>query len=175
MLQLRYAIAGFSLVACLCTVGDLPAQTVTKVPDAPLPSTLLTAKRVFISFAGGEFDSNWGPRQIYNQFYAEIKARGQYELVRTPGESDLVLQVSFRNPMSEVSVSPGAGGSWGSSSSSPQLQLVLRDPKTSIALWTFVEYVPKAFSPKSRDKIFGSTLHKLASDPEALITQPAPK
>lgn len=170
MLQLRYAIAGFSLVACLCTIGELRAQTVTKVPDAPLPAALHTAKNVFISFAGGDASFNRDSRQIYNQFYAEIKERGRYNLVGSPGAADLVLQVSFASPISNVVVGPAAGGgSWGNSSIERQLRLVLLDPKTGIALWGFTERVVPALLAESREKNLKIAVRQLAADLNALI------
>ncbi len=168
MLRVKSAISSVCLALTLWTTADLRAQIKAPAPDAPLPSALLTAKKAFISFAGGEPYSLRGPRQVYNQFFAEIKASGRYQLVRSPGEADLVLQLSFANPMSKVSVSPGAGGSWGSSSSQPQFRLVLLDPRTSIVLWTIIDDVPSAMLPENRDKNLDNTLHRLAQDLEAL-------
>src|SRR5215471_5988668 len=52
-------------------------------PPAPLPAQIVSGKRVFISYAGGELKDwfNGGPNRVYDQFYAEMKQWGRYELV----------------------------------------------------------------------------------------------
>ncbi len=169
MLRLRDSIAGLAMMSCLWTATALRSQTPSKIPDAPLPTALHTAKNVFIAFAGGDASFSRDSRQIYNQFYAEIKKSGRYNLVGTPGAADLVLQVSFVSPISKVEVKPGAGGCWGSSSDDRQLRLVLLDPRTGIALWGFTESVDAALLAENRDKNLKTAIHQLAADLNALI------
>lgn len=173
MLRVRNVLSCICLATALGGTANLRAQTGKSAPNAPLPSAVLSAKNVFLSFTGQDFDYTRGLRQIYNQFYAEIKGWGYYTPVRSPGEADLVLQISFDDPLTGVSVSPGAGGSWGKSSDDPQLHLALLDPKTNIVLWTLVEHVPKAILQDNRDKNFDSTLHKLVGDLKDLTAPPA--
>ena len=54
----------------------------------------------------------------------------------------------------------------------PQLRLVLLDPKTHIALWTFSEGIPLGMK-KTRDKNFDIAINNLVSDLKALTSQPA--
>ncbi len=169
MLRLRDSIASLAMMSCLWTATALRAQTLSKVPDAPLPTALHTAKNAFIAFAGGDASFNRDSRQIYNQFYAEMKESGRYNLVGSPGAADLVLQVSFASPISNVDVGPGAGGSWGHSLVERQLHLVLLDPKTGIALWGFTEGVDPAMLAENRDKNLKIAVHELAADLNALI------
>jgi hypothetical protein len=66
---------------------------------APVPAQIMAAKKVFVSNAGeernpaGDLDFSGGPDRAYNQFYAAIKNWGQYEVVATPADADLVLEI----------------------------------------------------------------------------------
>lgn len=168
MLRFRDSIAALAVVTCLWTATALHAQTSSKVPDAPLPAALHTAKNVFISFAGADALIYGDPRQIYNHFYAEMKARKRYTLVDSPAAADLILEISFANPISKVEVSPGAGGSWGGSFNAPQLHLGLLAPKTGIVLWGLTQRVASTLLTKNLDKNIEAAVHKLAADLDAL-------
>ncbi len=147
---------GFAML--LVTVPALLAQTVA-ASAAPLPSQIVTAKKIFISNTGGGFDSSaWsgGPDRIYNEFYAAMKSWGRYEFVSAPGDADLVLDV---NVIRDSVV-------W-------QFKLEILDPKTRIVLWTQYEPIKVTVSQKTRDKNFDDTINKLVTDLKTLTAQPA--
>lgn len=56
-------------------------QQKNSAPAAPIPSQILTAKKVFISNEGGDINTNLGnagvygetPTDAYNEFYAAVK------------------------------------------------------------------------------------------------------
>jgi len=151
--SLTMVCLGFAML--LVTVPALLAQTVA----APLPSQIVTAKKIFISNTGGGFDSSaWsgGPDRIYNEFYAAMKSWGRYELVSAPGDADLVLDV---NVIRDSVV-------W-------QFKLEILDPKTRIVLWTQYEPIKVTVSQKTRDKNFDDTINKLVTDLKTLTAQPA--
>jgi hypothetical protein len=125
----------------------------TKEVAAPVPEQMVTAKRVFISNAGGEsvlFPSDFSgtPDRAYNQFYAAIKSWGRYELVPAPAEADLVLEIRLTAPIGRVDVTNGDGSSW----TDPQFRLVILDPKTHVGLWTFIEHIHWAYTHATRGK-----------------------
>ncbi len=151
--SLTMVCLGFAML--LVTVPALLAQTVA----APLPSQIVTAKKIFISNTGGGFDSSaWsgGPDRIYNEFYAAMKSWGRYELVSAPGDADLVLDV---NVIRDSVV-------W-------QFKLEILDPKTRIVLWTQYDPIKVTVSQKTRDKNFDDTINKLVTDLKTLTAQPA--
>ncbi|MGA3373505.1 MAG: hypothetical protein ABSC48_17280 [Terracidiphilus sp.] len=155
MLKVSLAAACLGFQMMLPTTVALLAQTIA--PAAPLPSQILTAKKVFISNTGGGFDSKvWsgGPDRIYNEFYAAMKSGGPYELVPAPADADLVLDVNVI-PNSVV---------W-------QFRLQVLDPKTRIVLWTRYEPLMITVSQKTRDKNFDDTINKLVDDLKALTAQ----
>jgi hypothetical protein len=69
MLKVRLLCLSLATLISLLFVPSLAAQTAV----APLPSQILTAKKVFIANAGGLLDLDivsGDPRRDYNQFYA---------------------------------------------------------------------------------------------------------
>ncbi len=157
MLKVWLAVASIGLVMMLSPISALLAQT-AQAPAAPLPSQILTAKKVFISNAGGDFDSSlWsgGPDRAYNEFYAAIRSWGRYQLVAAPGDADMVFELSLiGTPL------PAA-----------QFRLVLLDTKTHVLLWTESEGIPVGLK-KTRDRNFDTAINNLVSDLKALVAQP---
>jgi hypothetical protein len=136
----------------LLPIRDLSAQT----PVAPLPSQILTAKKVFISNAGGYFSSDfWSGTadRTYNEFYEAVKGWGRYELVSSPGDSDLVLEITLDNPP-------------------PSFKLVLLDPKTHTTLWRLYRGMDTIGLKNTRDKKFSETIGGLVGDLKALTARP---
>jgi hypothetical protein len=172
MLKVRLVVASLGLAIILPAASTLFAQTASLAPAAPLPSQILTAKKVFISYAGGESEAKiWsgGPAQPYNELYAAIKSWGRYELVAAPGEADMVLQISYSDPINGVGVSTVGGGS----ADAQQIKLLLLDPKTQIVLWMLDEKSSAAHMTNGRDKCLVDAINKLVGDLKALTAQPA--
>ena len=84
-------IVRFGLIACLGVVAlraeiAVVAQEPTAVAIAPVPSLLLSAKKVFISNAGADsglfpHPFSGDPDRAYNEFYANVESWGRYQLV----------------------------------------------------------------------------------------------
>jgi hypothetical protein len=165
-MRIRLAFLSTALALTLQAVPALEAQQADETAPAPLPSQIITAKKVFISNAGGEIPSyRWsgGSTRTYNQFYAAIKSWGRYELVAAPADADLVLEISFVNPIYTKETI---------STDDPQFRLALLDPKTHILLWTLTMRVPeKRGFQKSRDRDFDESLVGLVGDLKKLTTQ----
>jgi hypothetical protein len=169
ILNVKLAMASIGLAMLFTSVPRLPAQT----PTAPLPSQILTAKKVFISNLGGGLDPKlWsgGPDQPYNELYAAIKSSGKYQLVAAPADADLVLQISYADPLTDVGGSKESGSV---SFNTPQLKLVLLDPKTSIVLWTLNEKTSTNHNQKGRDQALANSVGTLVDNLKALTAQPA--
>ena len=97
--RLRAAVLCAGLAMSLSCNYLCAAQQPKKVPPAPVPPLILTAKKVFIANGGGDeslFDwpqYSGGSDRLYNEFYAAVESWGRYELVSTPGEADLVFEI----------------------------------------------------------------------------------
>jgi hypothetical protein len=140
----RFLLRKRTTLCALCAVGLLShplfgaQQPKDVTPPAPVPVSIATAKKVFIANAPGDSlpASLGGPSRTYNEFYAAMKSWGRYELASAPADADLILEISFANPITGVNVMSTSGGS---SSSTLLLKLVIVDPKAHIPLWWFTE------------------------------------
>jgi len=163
------AVAGISLLILLLQVSVLAAKQAKPAPTAPIPRQILVAKKVFIANAGGDERPdgsifNGGPERVYNEFYAEVRAAGRYEIVDTPADADLLFEIGFTAPM----VSGTRGDSLASKPYDPQLRLAIRDPKTNALLWAFTEHVQWAILEGNLDKNFDQTLARIVRDLQSL-------
>ena len=110
---------------------------------------------MFIANAGG--DDRWyenpvfdgGPLRAYNEFYAAVKAAGRYEIVGSPADAELILEIGLT--VTEVS---GGGGGKSAYWYDPQLRLAIRDPKTNVLLWAFTEHVQWAILKRKPSEEF---------------------
>jgi hypothetical protein len=167
----RFGIA----VLCLsCAMLELPlsmAQKPAVVPAAPIPPQILAAKKVFIANAGGDemtgSDQRFsgGPDRAYNEFYAAMKSWGRFEIVNSPADADLLLEI--RQYVSAVT--PTAGGS---SAFIPQFQLNIRDPKSNTMLWGFNAHSRFGMGQADSDRNFSSAVGRLATDLRILVAPP---
>ena len=171
MFRFRLAIATLGFVMIVPAVPALQ-EPATEAPAAPVPSQILTAKKVFISNNGGGLDSQvWsgGPARTYNEFYAAIKNWGRYELVAAPADADLVMEISSSSEISGVGGSKESGCR---SSNSMQFKLVLLDPRTRIVLWTVTETVEGFILRSTGEKNTVSAMKRLIGDLKSLASQP---
>lgn len=160
-MKIRF-VAAF-LGSIILSSAALQAQ-IEVAPAAPIPSQILTAKKVFISNAGVNTDRN------YSVFYAAIKSWGRYELVAAPADADLVLEISLSSQITGVGGSKESGCD---SSSASWFKLVLLDPKTRIALWTLTENIKPFARQKTGEKNIDDADNKLVDDLKALVAQTA--
>jgi hypothetical protein len=136
---------------------------------APIPPAILAAKKVFLSNAGadsGLFPSPFSgdPSRAYVQFYAALKAAGQFELVEDPSEADLVLELQLIAPNGP---SNGAKAN-GASDPLPMFRLVIYDRKTHYVLWTLTDSIAWAVGQKNHDRTFDEALSYLHQEFEEL-------
>jgi hypothetical protein len=105
---------------------------------------------------------NGGPDRPYNQFYPAMKDWGRYELVSSPADADLVLEVSW--VLTDTGLKLPVLG---------QLRLVVIDPRTHVTLWNLTEYVRGAMLLGNRDKNFDQAMNTLVARMKSLTTSPA--
>jgi hypothetical protein len=175
--SIRAATFSLALAVALITALLMPpsaqAQQSKDVPAAPLPSQVYSAKKVFISNAGGDSNGIYtgGPERLYNQFYAAVKGWGRYELVTSPAAADLVLEVSLF--IGEGMIGGGNTQVSNYNFTDPHLSLVIVDPATRVTLWTFTEHIERARLQSNRDKNFDLAFTNLANDLRNVSGQPA--
>jgi hypothetical protein len=126
-------------------------------PSAPIPAQVLSARRVFISNGG---DDDWtiphqihAPNLTYNEFYADIKSWGKYELVPSPADADVVFEIR----------------SYDSLQAGLQLRLSILDRKTHITLWSLTQKIEGASRTAAARKNFGEGMNALVEVLKELV------
>ena len=158
-------------VAIVGLVQTLSAQQSRGPAPGPVPAQIAAAQKVFISNAGGEsletvIDQtvfNGGPDRPYNEFYAAMKSWGRFDIVSSPADADLVLEISWALTDTGLRL-PVLG----------QLRLVVVDPKTHATLWNITEYVRGALLLGNRDKNFNQAMNTVVARLKALMLPPSP-
>ena len=162
------------LIVSMLPISALAAEKPKPLPPAPIPPQILTAKKVFIANVGGDEMTGddpvftGGPDRAYNEFYAAMKSWGRFEIVSSPAEADLLLEI-------RQSVSAVTPTGRGSSSFIPQFRLKIRDPKTNATLWGFNVHSQFGIGQADSDRNFSSAVGRLATELRMLVapTEPA--
>jgi len=180
----RFVTRKRAILRASCALGllSLPVFGTQQPKDspvaAPVPIEIETAQKVFISNAPGDSlpASLGGPARPYNEFYQAIKNWGHYQLVSSPADADLILEISFANPIIGVNVMSTSGGG---STSARLLKVVIVDPKTHVPLWWFTESfgLKGGFSHRKEtlDSNFHLSIAALVDDVRKLAEQSSAK
>lgn len=180
MSAIRKAMSVFVTVIFILESSLFAAEDSKQVTPTPVPVQILNAKKVFVANAPGDLidPSMGGNERPYASFYSALKSSGQYELVSSPAEADVILEVSFSNTLTGVG---GTSATGCSSSTSSLLRLVIVDPKTQTPLWWFAEPIVQKrmmFHAEKATDAFADTVPKLLDDlrtlPSASSTAPKP-
>jgi hypothetical protein len=168
MKKIAVAIRGVFVVAALSSTIAL-AQSPAPLVAGPVPSAIKAAKKIFISNGGADsglfpHPFSGDPNRAYNQFYAGLKAVGQWELVGDPAEADLVLELRLTAPYGPSDPNKQKGAS----DPLPMLRLVVYDGKTHYVLWAMTETIAEANLQKSHDRNFDDAVLAIGRDFEAL-------
>lgn len=121
------------------------------VPPAPLPAVIVNARKVFLTNGGGS-------DLAYDAFYSEMKRWGKYQIVGSPDEADLIIELAYR-------VEHGGTRVWSSTNTydgttqvhsaqivDPQLVLTIYDAKSKNSLWSTIDHRRLARRQKNREK-----------------------
>jgi hypothetical protein len=140
--------------------------------QAPVPEALRTSTKIFVSNAGtdsGLFPSPFtgDTNRAYNQFYAGLKANGQYQLVGDPADADLVLELQLTAPVGSTR-SMNTNKVNGAADPVPMFRLTVYDRKTHYILWAFTQSIEVALLQKTHDRNFDDALTTLLLEFEAL-------
>ena len=181
IVRLRIAKRGILNVLFVIGLLSLPLLSADKpkdaVPRAPVPTPIAVARKVFISNApGSDLPSSFGGSdRTYNEFYAAMKGWGHYELVSSPSDADLILEISLNSSLSGVGGSSTTGCT---SYNSSELKLVILDARMHVPLWWFNEEVNPKISfghrpERAIDSAFSQSTATLVDDLKKLVSGPA--
>jgi hypothetical protein len=130
---------------------------------APVPTEILAAKKIFISNGGTD---SFSPAErytseayrAYNQLYGALQKSARFQLVSTPAEADLVIEVS-----TQVAVK-----------AQDRVRLTIYETKSHYILWRLDSWVRLSLRRATSDQNFDAAVTKLASDFEKLASPPQP-
>ena len=152
-MKLRHVAAlALPIILTFAAARTAPAQQ--QPAAAPVPPAILSAKTVFISKASGySFVPLITADQPYNEFYAAIKDWGRYQVVSSPSDADLIIEIRL-----DCASGPCYEG----------LEATILDPKTHAILWVCAESVQTAARIKTNAKNFEKSMAALVADLKAL-------
>lgn len=158
------------VIAILTVTHGMRAQSAKEPAPAPAPPQIAAAHKVFVSNGGGEiFETgvdqralDGGADRAYNEFYADMKTWGRFELVAAPTDADLFLEISCK--LTDTGVEHKTLG---------RLKLVIIDPKTHARLWTIAEFVRGAVLLGNRDKNFDQAMNAVVNRLKTLANHAA--
>jgi hypothetical protein len=158
-------------VAALCflmSVYAFAGKSRKDVPPAPLPAVIVNAHKVFLTNGGGS-------DLAYDAFYSEMKKWGKYQIVGSPDEADLIVELGYR-------IERGGTRVWSSSNSydgttqvhssqivDPQLVLTIYDAKSKNSLWAAVDHRRLARLQKNREKEIINSAERLVEELKARV------
>jgi hypothetical protein len=167
-------------LAAFAILPSLDAQVAA--PPAPIPAPIQAAQTIFIANGGMDAFSLQAFEELglsgtdpYNSLYAAVKSWGRYELVSSPGNADLVVEIRFTAPITNV----GNHATWGfehilaNTTWQFQSELTLFDAKTRFPLWTVTEPVRPANLKGTWRKNIADANAALAGDLKSLLTPAA--
>lgn len=142
-----------------------------EVPPAPLPSSIVNAKRVFLANGGGS-------DLAYDAFYSEMRKWGKYEIVGSPNDADLIVEIAYRveqggtHVWSATNTYTGATQVYSRQIVDPQLVLTIYDAKSKIALWSATDHRRLARRERNQEKETVKSAERLVEDLETRANIP---
>jgi hypothetical protein len=157
MHRLAVVLCLFSIVPCLS------AKTRKDIPPAPLPTAIVVAHKVFLSNRGGS-------DLAYDAFYQAMKNWGKYQIVGSPDDAELIVELSYEEVHEGTRV-------WSSTNTynnttqvhsrqiiDPQLILTIYDSKTKNSLWSTIDHRRLARLEKNREKEMINSAERLVDE-----------
>ena len=153
----KRAIFGVIFITLLGFTPNLLGQQSDATTPAPFPAQIAAAKKIFLANGAGDSDPEiskytGGPDGLYNQFYDDIKNLGRYQLVASPSDADLVLELTVTY------------ASFDRGFSYPKFRVEIKDPRTNVLLWSLTERVEGALLAKNGRRNVSDALARLSND-----------
>jgi hypothetical protein len=141
------------------------------VPEAPLPDSVATAKKAFLTNGGGT-------PLAFDEFYSQMKEWGRFELVGSPKDADVVIELRYfvddHGPRVSSFTNTYTGQTQVVSHEivDPQLSLNIYDAKTKDLLWSVTDHRRLARREKNREKETINSADRLVDNMKQRITPP---
>ena len=147
----------------LLLIPALQAKTRKDVPPAPLPEVIVTAHKVFLSNGGGS-------DLAYDAFYSEMKNWGKYQIVGSPDDAELIVELSYQvedmgtRVWSSVNTYNNTTQVHSRQLIDPKLILTIYDARTKNSLWSTVDHRRLARMEKNREKEMINSAERLVEE-----------
>jgi hypothetical protein len=141
------------------------------VPPAPLPAVIRDAKKVFLTNGGGS-------NLAYDAFYADMKNWGKYQIVGSPDEADLIVELAYwvehggTHVWSSTNTYTGATQVHSAQITDPQVVLTIYDAKSKESLWSAIDHRRLARREKNREKEIINSAQRLVDDLKLRVNSP---
>lgn len=151
------------MLCVLVLVPALQAKTRKDVPAAPLPEAIARAHKVFLSNGGGS-------DLAYDAFYAEMKRWGRYQIVGSPDDAELIVELSYHvddlgtRVWSSVNTYNNTTQVHSRQITDPKLILTIYDARTKNSLWSTVDHRRLAHLEKNREKEMINSAERLVDE-----------
>ena len=152
----RLLMFGFAFMIVTLYIPIGAAEKTADPVPGPIPIQVITGKKAFVSYRESDADPG-APNLTYNEFYAQMKSWGRYELTAAPADADLIFEIRYISGITDA-----------------QLCLSIVDPKTHVVLWPFVQHVQGSGREKGRRKNFDAAMGDLLDDVKKVTTPAAP-
>lgn len=155
-----------ALTVVLCLVLAAPfleGKTRKDIPAAPLPSAVLNAHQIFLSNAGGS-------DLAFDAFYQSMKNWGKFQIVGSPDEADLIVELAYRvenlgtHVWSATNTYTNTTQVYSRQLVDPQLILTIYDAKTKNSLWSTIDHRRLARREKNREKEMINSAERLVEE-----------
>jgi hypothetical protein len=144
-------------------IPTIHGKTRKDVPPAPLPETIVTAHKVFLSNGGGS-------DLAYDAFYSEMKKWGKYQVVGSPEDAELIVELSYHvedlgtRVWSSVNTYNNTTQVHSREMTDPKLILTIYDARTKTSLWSTVDHRRLARMEKNREKEMINSAERLVEE-----------
>jgi len=154
----------FAALICLFTlVPGLSAKTRKDIPPAPLPAAIVNSHTAFLSNKGGS-------DLAYDAFYQAMKGWGKFQIVGSPDNADLIVELSYEvlNEGTRVWSSTNTYNNTTQVHSrqiiDPQLILTIYDARSKNSLWSTIDHRRLARLEKNREKEMINSAERLVEE-----------
>lgn len=141
------------------------------VPEAPMPASVVSAKKIFLTNGGGS-------ALAFDEFYSKMKDWGRFELVGSPSTADIVVELRYFVEDDGTKVSSYTNTYTGQTQVvshrvvDPQLSVNIYDAKTKDLLWSVTDHRRLAKLEKNREKETINSADRLVDGIKERIASP---
>jgi len=158
-----------TILLLLLLAGSALAKQRKDIPEAPLPSIIANARRIFLTNGGGS-------NLAYDAFYSDMKQWGRYEIAGSPDDADLIIELSYHvenegtRVWSATNSYTGTTQVYSTKDIDPQVSLRIYDAKSKNALWSAVDHRKLARREKNREKETVNSADRLVDQLKARVS-----